>query len=1126
MTHGEQQAAQPWAVQPLEPEDPAQVGPYQLLGRLGAGGMGSVYLGRARRSPTGSTAVADSHGTGSHGVDGPGYDADDYGPDGDGPDGRGADSRDAHSRDADERSMDGRAVAVKLIRVELATDPQFRARFRREVELVRTVDGFCTAAVLDADPEAPRPYLVTEYLPGPTLRQKVKADGPLPADALKQLAVAVATGLTAIHRAGIVHRDLKPSNVLLSATGPKVIDFGVARAVDATSGLSHAAAFLGTPAFMAPEQIRHDVITPAADIFAWGGLIAYAGTGREPFGDDVPVHAQFYRTVHEQPRLDGLDLRLRPLVEAAMSKDPAARPNAHDLLMRLLGEHPTGDGGPGDNALGDDVPGHVSGHDPSADGGLSDPILADGVLGDGGPGAGRRGGTARANGPDATVTFDVSPVLSLPPNAAAAPVRPSPARRGRRLLAAIAMLAAVVVLVTTVVVWRGRGAGATDTAAVSRRIAAQSLQVSDTDPAQARRLAVAAFRLSPTAGSRAALIAAGLPVSQPEVLTDGDGQMLAVAFAPGGHALATASTGPSPGSPVCPAGSTASGSGQCVSPAQGNCPAGWTFSTGTSPPDGACLRTVNRTCPVGSTRHGQSCVSPPVYQCRTGGTLSQDRCLTTPDCPTGLTPEGQQCVADPVAQPTTAPTCASPPSGSPPRASPGTGASPGVNASPGGSGAAGCQPIAPICPDGQTAVSGRCVAPAICRSGTPTPQGCSRPAERICLLGTLTAAGTCETVLATACPDGSSPSPGDPDGADGADRPDGSGTCVRAATLTCPDGTTRTKAGCARPSEKICPSGQSLHILSCGLARMWTLPAHSPMPTLAGHTGPVFGLALSPDGQVLATGSGDTTVGLWDVHAPASPVRQATIPAHRGAVNALAFAPTGRLLATASSDRTIRLWDLATPTEPKQLATLPEDTTGVLTVAFAPNGRLLATAGVGGTIRLWDVSTPTRPTSAGVVPVAGGLVRAVTFAPDGHTLAAAHADGGVRLWDVTEPTHPHLDATVTHGKGEARSISFAPDGRLAASAGDGGSVRLWDTARPTAPAPLTTLTGHAGTVNTVAFAPDGRWLATAADDGTARLWSLDPAALIRAICARSDARMTPAAWAGVIPDVPYRSSCP
>ncbi|MCK9894607.1 protein kinase [Frankia sp. AgB32] len=270
---------------PLGPDDPRQLGTYTLLGKLGQGGMGTVYLGRSQR---------------------------------------------------------GRLVAIKVIRTEAVGNAEFRARFRLEAETARRVARVCTAEVLDADPDAEWPFIVTEFIEGETLASYVKRNGPLADANLEQLAVGVAAALTAIHSAGIVHRDLKPANVILSPFGPRVIDFGIARTADEGSGLTGDLQQLGTPAFMSPEQIESRPISSAVDIWAWGGLVAFAATGHYPFGEGS-AQVLLYRALHEEPRLDDVDPALRPIVWLSMRKDPAGRPSAQQLMLRLLGD-PSGTG--------------------------------------------------------------------------------------------------------------------------------------------------------------------------------------------------------------------------------------------------------------------------------------------------------------------------------------------------------------------------------------------------------------------------------------------------------------------------------------------------------------------------------------------------------------------------------------------------------------------------------------------------------------------------------------------------------------------------------------------------------------------------------------------------------------
>lgn len=230
-------------------------------------------------------------------------------------------------------SPGGRPVAVKVVRPELADDPEFRARFAAEVQLARRVNGFCTAPVVDADPDADRPWLATLYLPAPSLLEAVRAQGPLPVPTARILAAGLAEALVAIHGCGIVHRDLKPSNVLLAPDGPRVIDFGIARALDGVA-LTQTGAIVGSPGYMAPEYAEGGDAGPAADIFALGATVGYAVTGRGLFGNGDP-QAVLYRVVRGEPDLSAAAEPLRPLLSRCLAKDPAQRPPARVLLGDL-----------------------------------------------------------------------------------------------------------------------------------------------------------------------------------------------------------------------------------------------------------------------------------------------------------------------------------------------------------------------------------------------------------------------------------------------------------------------------------------------------------------------------------------------------------------------------------------------------------------------------------------------------------------------------------------------------------------------------------------------------------------------------------------------------------------------
>ncbi|GGT13670.1 serine/threonine protein kinase [Streptomyces kurssanovii] len=264
-------------MQPLDPGEPRSIGAYRLLGRLGAGGMGRVYLGR---------------------------------------------------------SAGGRTVAVKVVHPHFALDDEFRARFRREVEAARRVGGEWTAPVLDAGPDEPVPWVATGYVAGPSLTQAVTDHGPLPVQSVRVLGAGLARALVAVHALGLVHRDVKPSNVLLTLEGPRLIDFGIARATDGTASLTSTGVSVGSPGYMSPEQILGKGVTGAADVFSLGAVLAYAATGSAPFHGDSSA-ALLYKVVHEEPELGALDGELRDLVAACLAKEPAARPGPGDIADGL-----------------------------------------------------------------------------------------------------------------------------------------------------------------------------------------------------------------------------------------------------------------------------------------------------------------------------------------------------------------------------------------------------------------------------------------------------------------------------------------------------------------------------------------------------------------------------------------------------------------------------------------------------------------------------------------------------------------------------------------------------------------------------------------------------------------------
>ncbi|MFF2124953.1 serine/threonine-protein kinase [Streptomyces olivochromogenes] len=232
------------------------------------------------------------------------------------------------------RSRAGRAVAIKLIKAEYAADPRFRDRFRKEVEAARTVGGFHTAAVVDADPDAPQPWMASAYIEGPTLADEVARRGPLDEARLWDLAAALAEALDAIHSCGLVHRDLKPGNIVLAEDGPRVLDFGIARALEGTR-LTDTGAAIGTPGFIAPEQAQGLAVTGACDVFALGAVLV-AAAGGSAFGSGQP-YGLLYRVVHEEADVSAVPEGLRPVVAACLRKDPERRPTPGQLLDLYAG---------------------------------------------------------------------------------------------------------------------------------------------------------------------------------------------------------------------------------------------------------------------------------------------------------------------------------------------------------------------------------------------------------------------------------------------------------------------------------------------------------------------------------------------------------------------------------------------------------------------------------------------------------------------------------------------------------------------------------------------------------------------------------------------------------------------
>ena len=360
----------PGVAQELRSEDPHRVGAYWLLGRLGSGGMGQVFLGR---------------------------------------------------------SPGGRLVAVKVVRAELAEQAEFRSRFAREVAAARQVSGLFTASVVDADVGAPTPWLATAYVAGPSLADTIASHGPLPASSVLALAAGLAEGLGAIHAAGIVHRDLKPANVLLSEDGPRIIDFGIARAAEATM-LTGTGVVFGSAAFMSPEQARGNRVGPPSDVFSLGAVLAFAATGQGPFGSGSGP-TLMYRVVFAPPDISGLPAGVRPLVERCLAKDPGQRPTAQQFLAELNTGRPEAGWLPG--PVTRTFPSFLPGAGPDAPTAVDDqPPVPAAEPGTSGPGLAGRLGLAGAGAAVAllAVYLTLAMLAHLPPfgQASYAPSSPAP----------------------------------------------------------------------------------------------------------------------------------------------------------------------------------------------------------------------------------------------------------------------------------------------------------------------------------------------------------------------------------------------------------------------------------------------------------------------------------------------------------------------------------------------------------------------------------------------------------------------------------------------------------------------------------------------------------------------------
>ena len=959
----------------LQDSDPPHVAAYRLIERLAVGGMGIVYLGE---------------------------------------------------------SPGGRQVAVKLIRPELASAPEFRARFRREVETARLVGGFHTAAVVDADPDADPPWMVTQYVPGPSLHDQVKRNGPLGPAAVHTLAAALAEGLQAIHSHGLVHRDLKPLSIIMAPDGPKIIDFGIAKVVGASSDprLTATGKVVGTPAYLSPEQLEDGPVGPASDIFSLGSVLTFAATGRAPF-DAHGLTATTYAIVTKTPNLRSLDGPLLDVIRACLAKNPARRPTASALLTHLSSTRPASSPTPPPRATSE---------------------------------TGFAGDTSEATVPAPRA----SPALR-----GRAPAKPSPVRAAVRRPALLRRAAASAVpaapyapeggppqvqvrpprygwqLVTAGV--EGRWfASANGDGIITAWLAGPGLPLrswSAGAPVRAMTAGPGDLLVVATADGRVTgwSIATGtacryLPATVPG-LTGSDVRVYALALDPSGTWLAASVDGrvllwdvADPGEPQLAA----------LLP----CPAGVTALAFDA--TGGRLATGDEDGKVHAWDLAELADAAPVARTTSGAPAAAKAALET----AWVSPPG------------TLPGASRPHSGrvlalawddardrwlsvgtAGPRDWPGGPAAPAPAAA--SAPAAAPAPAAPPVPAEGTALraaalsAGGGFAVMIDRArGRVHVAGLDDPARPRALDGTdLVITGLAFTgsgMLALGGSDGSLRVWNASTRAMRAVRAAGSPVT---AIVASPNGTRLVVSD--RHSGLAC-----FDVASGALRPGWA--AESPEPAES--------LAFGADGSHLAAG-GDV-VRTWNAAdgTPAGP-----LPGRAGRARAVAAGQDGTRIAAAWAEGVVTVWEGT-----RLLWELPGHKGDVLSVAFGPRPGLLVSAGDDETIRTWDLATGRE-----AVPAATPGYRATVLAasPSGTALAAGCADGTVRLYEAATPGRlpdwADAPALTGHAHG-VTTLSFDISGRFLATASRDGTARIWDLAKRVA---TTVLVGGAAAV----ASPDGTW---------------------------------------------------